>query len=283
MNPRPKTIQIFLPSGDPRGIRIANITTQIAQVIEVPRSLLSEFLERPESGNVAVYFLLGGSEDGDDLRSYVGQSGDLVSRLAIHNRDKDFWERVLVLISQTGNLTQTHAQFLEQHCMEQVEDAGRYSLENTNRGTKPHLQAPQIIDCLDFFETASTLLATLGYPLFLPVKPSDETAEDNERFYCKQSGADGQGIYTQEGFVVLEGSSGRAENQLSLEGTKPERVRQQLLESGVTSVQDEKMVFEKDHLFNSPSLAASVLIGSHANGWTSWVNKAEKTLHQVKR
>ena len=30
----PKTIQIFLPSGDPRGIRIAEVTTRIVQVVE---------------------------------------------------------------------------------------------------------------------------------------------------------------------------------------------------------------------------------------------------------
>ena len=38
MNPTPKTIQIFLPGGDPRGIRVAEITTRIVQAIEVPRS-----------------------------------------------------------------------------------------------------------------------------------------------------------------------------------------------------------------------------------------------------
>ena len=43
MTATPKTIQIFLPSGEPHGIRIAEITTRIVQVIEVPRSLLSSF------------------------------------------------------------------------------------------------------------------------------------------------------------------------------------------------------------------------------------------------
>jgi hypothetical protein len=39
MNPTPKTIQISLPGGESWGIRIAEITTRIVQVIEVPRSL----------------------------------------------------------------------------------------------------------------------------------------------------------------------------------------------------------------------------------------------------
>lgn len=34
--PNPQTIQIFLPSGDPRGMRVAEITTRIVRVIEVP-------------------------------------------------------------------------------------------------------------------------------------------------------------------------------------------------------------------------------------------------------
>jgi len=59
VTPRPKTVQIYLPGGDPRGIRVAEITTRIAQVLEVPRSLLPEFLAMPESDQVAVYFLVG--------------------------------------------------------------------------------------------------------------------------------------------------------------------------------------------------------------------------------
>lgn len=41
----PKTIQIFLPSGDPRGIRIAEVTTRIVQVVEVPLSAVYASLD----------------------------------------------------------------------------------------------------------------------------------------------------------------------------------------------------------------------------------------------
>ncbi len=75
MIPIPKTIQIYLPGGDPQGIRVAEITTRIVQVIEVPRSLLPEFLKMPESGQVALYFLIGESEDVEERRVYVGQTG----------------------------------------------------------------------------------------------------------------------------------------------------------------------------------------------------------------
>ena len=73
VNPTPKTIQIFLPGGDPRGIRIAEITTRIVQVIEVPRSLLQEFIKMPESNQVALYVLIGDEGDGTAPDVYVGQ------------------------------------------------------------------------------------------------------------------------------------------------------------------------------------------------------------------
>ena len=53
---RPQTIQIFLPTGNPRGIRVAEITTRIVRVIEVPRSQLADFLKMPEAQQVGVYF-----------------------------------------------------------------------------------------------------------------------------------------------------------------------------------------------------------------------------------
>ena len=71
MTATPKTIQIFLPGGDPRGIRVAEITTRIVQVIEVPRSLLQDFLKMPESDQVALYFLFGEVGDGKLLRSLM--------------------------------------------------------------------------------------------------------------------------------------------------------------------------------------------------------------------
>jgi len=35
MSSTPKTIQIFLPSGEPHGIRIAEITTRIVPVVSI--------------------------------------------------------------------------------------------------------------------------------------------------------------------------------------------------------------------------------------------------------
>lgn len=283
MTARPQTIQIFLPAGDPRGLRVAEITTRIVQVIEIPRSLLPDFFKMPESAQVGLYFLVGTSEDGEEQRVYVGQTGDLRARLTSHNKEKDFWDRALVLISRTNSLTQTHTLFLEWHCIQAVRAASRYADENGNGGSKPHTPPPLAADCIEIFETGSVLLATLGYPLFDPVAKADPASAADETFYCTSSGANGQGQYTAEGFVVLKDSIGRKENVPSIIGTPGERLRANLIESGVMLPVGDTVVFQKDHLFRSPSMAALALMGRTSNGWLDWKTKSGKTLDEVKR
>ncbi|WP_249211268.1 GIY-YIG nuclease family protein [Gluconobacter cerinus] len=90
MSEHPQTIQIFLPSGDPQGIRTAAITTRIVQVIEIPRVRLESFLAMPEAGFVGVYVLFGENEQTSAPMAYVGQTGNLGTRLKQHNEKKDF-------------------------------------------------------------------------------------------------------------------------------------------------------------------------------------------------
>jgi hypothetical protein len=287
MNATPKTIQIFLPGGDPRGIRIAEITTRIVQVIEVPRSLLQDFLKMDESDQVALYFLFGDAEDGGDPRVYIGQTGGLRTRLVSHNQKKDFWQRALVLISRTNSLTQTHGLFLEWHSLQEANRAGRYATENGNAGTKPHTPAPLQADCVEIFETGRTLLATLGYPLFeavaSPVVGTKTAASNEEVFYLKASGSDARGLYTPEGFVVLKDSTGRRANVPSIVDTGEGRFRKKLVETGVMVEDGEQVVFPKDHLFGSPSMAGIALTGRTTNGWREWKNAAGVTLDKLKR
>jgi len=280
MNPSPKTIQIFLPSGDPRGLRIAEITTRIVQVIEVPRSRLDEFAKMGESGQVGVYFLFGSDTELDDPQVYIGQTGDLRTRLASHHAKKEFWQRALVLISRTNSLTQTHVLFLEWHCPKLASEAGRYRVENGNAGSKPHTPAPLEADCLEIFETGSILLSTLGFPVFEAVA---KASGGDEIFYCHANGSDGRGMLTDDGFVVLKGSVGRKENVPSIRGTSTERLRLKLVETGVMREDGDKVVLERDHLFGSPSMAAIALLGRTANGWLAWKAKDGRTLDELKR
>lgn len=279
----PKTIQIYLPEGDPRGIRIAEITTRIVRVVEIPRSLLTQFQTMPEAQQVGLYFLVGDSEDPDESSVYIGQSGAVGARLAQHHKEKDFWNRALVVISLTNSLTQTHALFLEWNSIREAQLANRYAVQNGTAGTKPHTPAPLEADCLEIFATARTLLATLGQPIFEPLARPDEPSSSDELFYCKTSKYDAVGQYTEEGFVVLKGSKARKDATPAMANTNVGKRRQAMIADGALKLEGDFYIFQKDVLFKTPSGAGDAVTGASVNGWTLWKSKAGKTLDELKR
>ncbi|NKF24651.1 GIY-YIG nuclease family protein [Solimonas marina] len=282
MNTHPQTIQIFLPSGDPQGIRVASITTRIVQVIDVPRSLLPDFLKMPEAAQVGLYFLIGESESGDQPQVYIGQTGSLAERLATHNQKKEFWNRALVAISLTNNLTGTHASFLEWLSIAQADKAGRYAMENGNAGSRPHTPSPLQAECTELHDTVRVLLATLGYPVFEPLMRVNSKTDDPSMFYCRASDADARGLFTEEGFVVLEGSSGRLQATPSFHKYGGASLRARLIENGVLTAVGDRAIFTRDYLFSSPSAAAGCVTGRMSNGLLEWKDTQGRPLSEVR-
>jgi hypothetical protein len=154
---------------------------------------------------------------------------------------------------------------------------------NGNNASRPFTPAPLEADCHEIFDTAKTLLATLGCPLFDSVSRRESSGTQSEALFLKAQGADGRGLYTEEGLVVLKGSTGRRENVPSIRGTANERSRERLIESGVVRAEGDRIVFTKDHVFSSPSKAAVALLGRTANGWSEWKDSEGRTLDQLKR
>ena len=226
---------------------------------------------------------MGGLSEAGLPRAYIGQSGSVGNRLVQHNQSKDFWNRAFIVVSLTNSMTQTHAMFLEWLAIGMATRAGRYSLENGNAGSQPYTPAPLQADCHQIHETAATLLATLGQPIFEPLTNAPTAKGEVELFYCKGSGANGTGEYTTEGFVVLKGSRARLENVASIQGTTNVQIRESLVHDGVMVEQDGLYVFARDHLFPSPSQAAMALMGRSANGWVEWKAADGKTLDELKR
>jgi len=254
-------------------------------VTEVPRSLLNEYFLMNESQQDAIYFLIGGDDETTDQRVYIGQTSGLKDRLKSHNSNpnKDFWQRALILTTRTNSLTSTHTLFLEHLCLQKIREAGRYSDENANNGIKPYTPPPLEADCYEIFESGSTLLATLGFPLFSPLVSTQSNDSEELIYYCKVASANGRGVYTPDGFVVFKGSIARLESVPSFKGSSEERMRNKLLESGVLEKQGEIAVFTKDHIFRTPSGAAGVITGSSVSGWTRWKTTDGRTLDQIER
>jgi hypothetical protein len=102
-------------------------------------------------------------------------------------------------------------------------------------------------------------------------------------FFCKDSGADGCGRSTEEGFVVLKGSVGRKENDPASIGSSVTAFRTKMLDAGVIREEGDTIIFERDQLFATPSMAANTLLGKKTNGWTEWKTKDGIPLDTVQR
>lgn len=274
----PRTIQIFLPDGNPRGVRLAEITSRNVKVVQVPRAHLDAACARQELSNVGVYFLVGETESGL-AQVYVGEAEDCAVRLRQHNKAKDWWTTALVCVSKTQEFTKAHAKHLEWFTHQEIAGAGRFGLENGSMPTKSHVSESVVADLMDHFDTLRILVSTLGYPFFDRIHAVPVT----ERLVCKGKKAQAHGEYIDDGFVVFAGGIANREIAASAK-VNLQPVQTRLLEAGVLqAVDSDTLRFAKDHVFTSPSLAAALVLARSANGWIEWKYPDGRTLDEVKR
>ena len=276
--PAGTTIQIFLPDGNPRSLKIAEITNRTVQAMLIPRAKLEGAAQRSELKNVGVYFLIGSSDEDSKPFVYIGEAEECLARLKQQNKQKDFWNTAIAVTSKTQHFTKTHIKFLESYCYTEAQKAGRYKLENSSIPTKPYVSEPMEADLIDNFDTIKTLVATLGYPIFDQIKKPQK----KDMLYCKGKQAKAEGEYTEDGLVVFAGSTCNLEETKSA-GTYVKTWRDQLIKDGVLQKGEDVCKFTQDHIFSSPSTAACVALGRNANGWLEWKYKDGKTLDEVKR
>ena len=274
-----KTIQIFLPDGNPRGVKVADITSRTVQVMFIPRAELDLAAKRQELSGVGVYFLIGETEDSGVKQVYVGEAEDCLARLKQHNKQKDFWSTALVGLSKTQYFTKSHVKYLEWHCHDAINAAGRFKLENSGVPTKSFVSESMEADLLDNFETLKVLVSTLGYPLFDQIKKSGKQSI----LYCRGKDADARGEYTEDGLVVFSGSVVNLRETQSASSSLVNH-RRSLVESGVLVSKDGKTYqFSRDYVFASPSMASSVVLARSSNGWNEWKYADGRTLDEVHR
>lgn len=276
---RGKTIQVFLTDGTPRGIKLAEITSNIEQAIFIPRNKINEASSRKEVSRPGIYFLFGESDDSAKPIAYIGQSRNSLNRIKTHDQKKDFWNYAVLIVSKTGSFTQTHIEYLEQLAISKAIDANRYNLENSV--SPKQFKVPETLeaDLLDNFDTIKILLSTLGFTLFESIKR--ETKRENI-FFCKGKNASAEGEYQEDGFVVYKGSKANL-NLSRTSGTSVSNLRKKLLDDKILLKKNDILEFQDNYLFNSPSATAAQVLARSANGWTQWKNKNGKTLNEIKR
>lgn len=276
--PRPQTIQIFLPDGSARSIKIAEITSKIVKAIQIPRSKIKVAESREETSNAGVYFLFGESEETAKSKVYIGEAENCMRRLKQHFK-KEFWNVAILVISKTESLTKSHVKFLENHCVNQAKEIGRYEVENASNPTKSHITEQMEADIMDLFEDMKILLSTLGYPIFESLRKAEDKKEE---LICKGRDALAFGEYTDDGLVVFKGSIANKKESATA-GSWVIGMREKLIKSKILAEKGNVLEFISDYIFNSPSAAAVTVLARRANGWSEWKNKDGKTLDELER
>ena len=295
----PFSLRIFVADGDPDGLRIVEKSNWIGKALVFPRALLPQVKARPELAQTGVYLLLGPRPDGEGEMLYVGEGDPIRPRLESHYAQKDFWTRAIGFTTATaGQLNKAHVQFLEARLIALARAAKRVPLDNANQPTEPSLSEADRADMEVFlahmlgmlpvlgvhaFEQARLPLSGAGLQASLAVPVSHEKptlAPEVAVLSCTGKGFEARGSDTAQGFVVFAGSGASEGAGASLTGNV-DRLRKDLLASGVLTGDGNVLRFTQDYVFSSPSTAAAVVLGRSANGRIEWKDAQGRTLKDL--
>lgn len=276
-----KTIRLYLVDGTPTGTLTAEIVNWTGRALVSPRPHLAELAKRDEAKRTGIYCLVGPDPENPNQDCvYVGESDNVLSRLALHDKDesKDFWTRTIIVTSKDENLTKSHVRFLESRLIQMAKAAGRAKLTNGTAPPVPALPEADVADMDYFLGQIQMILPVLGFS-FLQPKPSFATEAPagvtaSPIFLLETVGVKAEAREINGEFVVLKGSTARKQGTPSWDAYKS--LRDDLIADGklVEGTEPDLLVFADDVPFNSPSAAATVVRAGNANGRKEWKEAA---------
>ena len=275
------SIRIFVPDGDPDGLRMVERSNWIGKALVFPRSLLPQIKRRDEFRQTGVYVLIGPREEGEGDAVYVGEGDPVLPRLENHFANKDFWTRTAFFVTTGIGLNKAQVQYLESKLVTLANEAKRARLENRTKPSLPSLHEADLADMDVFLGNMLQIMPLIGISAF--ERPKRPAKRKRVRLFCSGKGVSAEGYEGSEGFVVLEESRAQAETVPSME----QRVsgyfdlRGELIESGVLAPDGGHLRFTQDYSFKSPSAAAAVILGRSANGRIEWVDENGQTLKSL--
>lgn len=274
---KPYSIKIFLPGGDPDGIRTIEKSNWSGAGIMAPRALLSEAKQRRELARTGVYILFGPAEESGLPRIYVGEGDPIRPRLEDHAVKKDFWTHVIAFTSKDENLNKAHVQYLESRLVALAGKTKRSVLENGNAPALPSLSEADAADAEGFLGEMLLCFPVLGVSVFTASSPAPTTTR---LFYINAKGIKATGSESNDGFLVRAKSQVVAIEVPSCH-TYLRELRAALIANGVLSAEGDHWIFTQDYAFSSPSTAAGVVQGRSANGRIDWKNQAGVSLKDL--
>jgi len=269
---------MYLVHGDPKRLRTAELSNWTGKAVAGPRSEFEAILAREESIKSGIYLLTGIDPETGKAAIYIGEAENIRFRIKSH-MDKDFWNHAIFFVSKDENLTKAHIRYLEGRLIELARTAGR-ALVTNGQGSGAKLPESDSQDMEVFLEKMCQLLPVLGVELLVPVP--DPAMEAKEILICEIKGHKARGYRTPNGFLVLKDSEAVGQERASSEKWPwPRNMRQALKSDGILSEVGDRLVFSKNYEFASPSAAASVVHGGHANGLTAWKTSDGKQLKEL--
>lgn len=273
------TISLYLADGRPEGIRVVEKDNWNGVGIDCSRADLVRARKRPELSRSGVYILVGNEADVSGLpKLYVGEADELGTRIPKHASNKDFWTRVVAFTSKDGSINKAHAKHLESRLCALATAAKRCDLDNVVPPGAPQLTDPDRDSAERFLAEMLVVLPAVGITAF--ELPASEPETDSTILYLAGGAAEAQGLETPQGFRVLQGGMARSEEVPSVHAWISE-LRADLVKNGVLSPDGSHLRLTQDYVFDSPSAAAGVFLGSAANGRTKWKTADGKTLKQL--
>jgi predicted GIY-YIG superfamily endonuclease len=284
-----KKLTVYMIDGTEYGPRFSEIGNWVGKAIFSPRASINKIMSRPEFDSPGIYFLKGDpTEDSFDEKIYIGEAENIRSRLKQHLSDpnKDFKELVF-FISKDELLTKTQIKYLESRLVQLSLEAKTAQIENGNSPSLPTLHEADISDMEYFLDQIKLILPVMGFKFLIPstVKPSMlSNSFDNETiqeiYYIKTKSFSASMVETDQGYIVSKGSE--AKKGLAASCTDTYRnMRKKLIETKILIEQGDKLFFEEDAIFNSPSAASNMVLGRNSNGFTEWINKEGVSFKEI--
>ena len=274
------TIKLFLPRGDAKSLRTAEISNWTGKAVAAPRTELEELLQREELDKAGVYILSGTDPLSGSLRAYVGEAEIIRERLKQH-KTKEFWVSAIVFVSKDENLTKAHVRHLESRLLSEAGQIGRFLLEQNQAGGSK-LPESDREDMEVFLSHIRQLLPVLGSDLLIPVAQPAARKQSGGILFCRMKGAEGRGRRTPDGFVVFQGSTVVVQERDSAKKYPYLlALRKQFIADGTLVPKNGFFEFTKDTEFSSPSAAAALIEGGSANGLIEWRTEDGKVLKEL--
>jgi hypothetical protein len=176
----PYTIRIYVPDGDPDGVKIIDHLNWTGVGIGFPRSAWPHLAKRLEFDRAGVYVLTGtGEGTDDDLPTiYVGQGDEIRTRIDAHHANKDFWEWGYAFVSNGDSLNRAHITWLEYALLQRASKARRCHLDNGNLPKEPALSECERVGTEGFLREMLRILPLLGVRVFETATPVAQADSD---------------------------------------------------------------------------------------------------------